>query len=1229
MSRSRSPKGSPNRLEKTLSQSSDYFDDDPDFSTALATLDDSVLFGSQLLTCIDNVYDNFDEDTGASGAQPLSQGRKRQRSLTPTSGPENSQEEPSASSSRSDRQSSTLKPTNLTIGTLSLNSVVTPVTPAKAPDTYHASKFGEFGDYFRRKRAKLQNQNADLGTQDNRLTQSKIFKSLAIYITGRTVPSLQILRSLILHHGGQFHAYLDRKEMVTHVITSNLTPAKALEFKNMKVARPEWLLDSITANKLLPWTEYRWTENYQPSSPIQNATLRTPMFTSSVRSSGSSSKHANASVTLESPSNRQPIMVKSLASTRPAIPNKDTAEKQPQSPKTTVPQPENLHVLPSKQIEAPTSAPTFAGSSAAQYAIHAANPDAERLMESAEWRETHTSASGESFIQGYYQHSRLHHLSKWKSELRNLVAKAQEDAESQFAQSGPVPKSMGMALGMLSTGKGKGKVTERVIMHCDFDSFFVSAGLVARPELRGKPVVVCHASGKGVSHSTSEVASASYAARAFGVKNGMSLGQARKLCPEIHTIPYEFESYKELSLKFYTILMSLSDDLQAVSVDEALIDVSNRVEGLRAQAIGSGQMRVDSYEKAMAEMIRDQVREQTGCEVEDALAYIAEMDIVNIHGFAGAVQDKAITHFGTSKLGDLAKHSKSTLQRALGDKSGGRIWNAIRGIDSQALESDKPRKSVSADVNYGIRFENNKHAEAFVLGLAKEVSERLKSANKVGRSLTLKIMKRHPDAPKEAAKFMGHGKCETFSKTCSLSGHRGLPTNDPDIIGHEAWKLLYSMRFDPSELRGIGIQVQKLDDAEKSTAAGAATHGQLAKRFQHALAKSKATRREDSNEGTREAQPQANDIPINEPEAVDTNCPIITPGCKEAPYDLTEPTQANPVNDFVPSLSPLPSENPTSRRPKMVDISDGMHKDPRSAHPRTLAAEVTIIDVDALITQKPEPGAKESPYDLTMSSQLNEETLAQSVASESSFSHPLSVSALDNPTTRSKTGSASPRRVLTRKRLTNMGPPTTVPDPSKFFPIFKRQFAAIPDQELVALGIDPMAYANMPRERQKALVSARRIARGLDGNGRPINQRKRRFVEDAEKPVHRIILAGRTELPTLRAAVPGVSAVTETSDIQDIIRLWVETKVAKKLGPDPREVAYFGGFLEKSMVTDSGVQRTVEVMKWWRDVCMKSWGIEHERHGQYGRDWWVAWWEVKDKLDAIVKKRFGGKLNLD
>lgn len=142
-------------------------------------------------------------------------------------------------------------------------------------------------------------------------------------------------------------------------------------------------------------------------------------------------------------------------------------------------------------------------------------------MESAEWRETHTSASGEAFIQGYYQHSRLHHLSKWKSELRSLVAKAQEDAEAQFSQGESPDASNLMGVDSRRKAKGKTRASDKVIMHCDFDSFFVSAGLVARPELKGKPVVVCHASGKGVAHSTSEVASASYAARAFGVKNGM------------------------------------------------------------------------------------------------------------------------------------------------------------------------------------------------------------------------------------------------------------------------------------------------------------------------------------------------------------------------------------------------------------------------------------------------------------------------------------------------------------------------------------------------------------------------------------------------------------------------------------------------------------------------------------------------------------------------------------
>ncbi|KAJ2923407.1 hypothetical protein H1R20_g13691, partial [Candolleomyces eurysporus] len=103
---------------------------------------------------------------------------------------------------------------------------------------YGASRFGNFGEYMRRKRAKLQIQNADIvGSQQGEGTEggSRIFKGLSIYINGWTQPSVQDLRKLIVEHGGVFQPYLDKKGLVTHIITCSLTPAKIREFKNMKV----------------------------------------------------------------------------------------------------------------------------------------------------------------------------------------------------------------------------------------------------------------------------------------------------------------------------------------------------------------------------------------------------------------------------------------------------------------------------------------------------------------------------------------------------------------------------------------------------------------------------------------------------------------------------------------------------------------------------------------------------------------------------------------------------------------------------------------------------------------------------------------------------------------------------------------------------------------------------------------------------------------------------------
>jgi len=324
----------------------------------------------------------------------------------------------------------------------------------------------------------------------------------------------------------------------THIITCSLTPAKIKEFKSMKVVRPEWLTDSASAGALLPWQDYIFkpverVENSQ-GVPIKQQTF-TPGPNSSLHRLGSVFNHPGHAIDASTTN------------------------------------------VPANETDPLSLTKSLAGSDTRNimsYASATSNPNAQVAMANPDWRKAHTSIAPD-FIEGYYKNSRLHHLSTWKSELRALVMEAQEKVESGMSST---PEALrepafdnismrGARLSMRNSPKkwkGKSKAgfdnhNERVIMHCDFDCFFVSAGLVSRPELKGKPVVVCHSQGvQGGTLSTSEIASCSYEAREFGIRNGMrydcslprshwhslvdiSLQQARKLCPHVITIPYEFE----------------------------------------------------------------------------------------------------------------------------------------------------------------------------------------------------------------------------------------------------------------------------------------------------------------------------------------------------------------------------------------------------------------------------------------------------------------------------------------------------------------------------------------------------------------------------------------------------------------------------------------------------------------------------------------------------------------
>ena len=185
------------------------------------------------------------------------------------------------------------------------------------------------------------------------------------------------------------------------------------------------------------------------------------------------------------------------------------------------------------------------------YALHGSNEAAKKFMEDEKWRMQHTAAS-DTFIANYYKQSRsalkqyslvdpiladvhtlvsfsrLHWLSTWKAELKNLVATAQSTVEASASDpSSSQPNSLSSfvlpRIDSPSRARSKSK-DKRVIFHCDFDAFFVSVGRLGRDDLEGKPIVVCHSTGGGAgAASTSEIASPSYEARDFGIKAGMRL----------------------------------------------------------------------------------------------------------------------------------------------------------------------------------------------------------------------------------------------------------------------------------------------------------------------------------------------------------------------------------------------------------------------------------------------------------------------------------------------------------------------------------------------------------------------------------------------------------------------------------------------------------------------------------------------------------------------------------
>ena len=388
----------------------------------------------------------------------------------------------------------------------------------------------------------------------------------------------------------------------------------------------------------------------------------------------------------------------------------------------------------------------------------------------------------------------------------------------------------------------------KLIMHIDIDCFFVSVGLLKRPDLVGQPIAVAHAkTGRGqikptedtevpkvasteVFNSFSEVASCNYEARAFGVKNGMLLGTAKTKCPNLKVIPYNFEEYSRVSKILYDLICSFTLDIEAVSCDEMFVDIRKVLDD------------VDCDPETFAMFVRKEMKDLTECNSsvgigpniliaklaskaakpnghlyvpQDGInAFMMKQSVTSLPGIGWATRDKLAEVFNVESCMELMQISKDRLKSVFGVKSGENLYNACRGIDRSDLkfEQSKERKSVSVEVNYGIRFTEWTQLESFLKELSAETVKRLKQASAKGKRISLKLKIKSKNAPKETAKFMGHGICDNVTRSTQFP----VATDVLDTISRAVVTLVKSLNdLIVSDVRGIGIQVMRLSFSDE------------------------------------------------------------------------------------------------------------------------------------------------------------------------------------------------------------------------------------------------------------------------------------------------------------------------------------------------------------------------------------------------------------------------------
>lgn len=347
----------------------------------------------------------------------------------------------------------------------------------------------------------------------------------------------------------------------------------------------------------------------------------------------------------------------------------------------------------------------------------------------------------------------------------------------------------------------------RIILHVDMDHFFTAVEEREHPEFRGRPVIVGadpkEGKGRGV------VSTCNYEARKFGVRSGMPISRAWKLCAQAVYLPVNYELYRRASTAIMNILRKYSDHFEQWGIDEAFLDITSNVKHPNEAQATAYRMKKEILRregltcsvgigpnKLVAKMASDYQKPDglTIIEKHEAKKFLAPLPVRNLL-WVGRKTEQKLKSMNIKTIGDLANYDPVILSENFGT-IGTQLYLMAQGIDRSKVEEKGDVKSISRELTFQEDTGDQKAIFEALDRLSKEVHSDVLQQKLLFRTVTVKIRYEN---------FETH----THGKTLSLVSSR---LSD---LQKTAGRLAQDYVTPERKIRLIGVRVSNFTSAEK------------------------------------------------------------------------------------------------------------------------------------------------------------------------------------------------------------------------------------------------------------------------------------------------------------------------------------------------------------------------------------------------------------------------------